>query len=668
MAWFNNFSIRTKLLWGFVIVAVLLAGVGLMGIVNANKLGNVAIEVYEANVRPFVVLANLRANTFNTSLMMRDMILLDDKETFQKLQLGIEEIKVKNDKMIQDYKSTVSTLPGENEKMNEFKSKLADFRAVRSQIITLISQGKREEALTLLNTTARERNAATIVVINAIIEMNVRSAEQSAIANKALMSAVQTTLITLVLVGALLAIFIGLVIARGISNPIKHLNEAAKQIAVGNFGVEISSQFQDEVGSLTRSFEEVVGTLNKFAKAQNEMQRQHDAGIISYRIPANGFKGKYAELAEGTNALVKSHIDVKMRVVDVITQYAAGNFAQDMDRLPGEKAKITKSIDDVKASLQSVNSELAMLIDAAQRGNLSVRGDVSKFQYTFREMVGGMNQMLDAIVQPFNEASDVLKQMAEGNLSVKMTGHYQGEYALLKNSLNTTVDLMPFQECIAVLQELSAGNFNVTMQGAYKGDSLALKNALNQTIDSVSQTLAQVIAVVEQVSLGAQQVATAVVTTTYAIWAIARRVDHDRCARLDHDCATGAQGQVASRRSQSRARADDDVAVDQLIPVEHLVRGDIQAGHRTARIFAEGRARLSYGVSTAGHVAGFDVLAVAALGASLAGSGTKTCRAADRTSRRIQPGRAAAVADLNREAGATAVAAGHTGQADRRHG
>jgi methyl-accepting chemotaxis protein len=99
--------------------------------------------------------------------------------------------------------------------------------------------------------------------------------------------------------------------------------------------------------------------------------------------------------------------------------------------------------------------------------------------------------------------------MAEGNLSVKMTGQYQGDYAALKHALNTTVDLMPFQECIAILQELSTGNFNVTMQGSYKGDSLDLKNALNKTIDSVSQTLAQVIAVVEQVSLGAQQVATA---------------------------------------------------------------------------------------------------------------------------------------------------------------
>lgn len=310
---------------------------------------------------------------------------------------------------------------------------------------------------------------------------------------------------------AFIMILIMFFVARFISRAMGVIESAAKKVAQGDFdsaSVQLSSN--DEIGSLAHSFNNIITTVRQFSHEQRVMAEQHSAGMISYQMPTTQvFQGKYAEMAKDTNDLVKSHIDVKMRVVEVISQYASGNFAVDMDRLPGEKAKITKSIDDVKASLQSMNGEIAMLIAAAQKGDLSVRGDVGKFQYTFREMIVGMNQMLDAIVEPFQEASDVLKQMSEGNLSVKMSGRYQGEYEALKTALNTTVDLMPFQECIAVLQELANGNFNVSMKGSYKGDSLALKNALNQTIESVSTTLAQVMAVVEQVSLGAQQVASA---------------------------------------------------------------------------------------------------------------------------------------------------------------
>lgn len=310
---------------------------------------------------------------------------------------------------------------------------------------------------------------------------------------------------------AFIMILIMFFVARFISRAMVTIESAAKKVAQGDFdSVSIHLNSNDEIGSLAHSFNNIITTVRQFSHEQRVMAEQHNAGMISYQMPTTEmFQGKYAEMAQDTNDLVKSHIEVKMRVVDIISQYAAGNFAVDMDRLPGEKAKITKSIDDVKASLQSMNSEIAMLIAAAQKGDLSVRGDVTKFQYTFREMIVGMNQMLDAIVEPFQEASDVLKQMSEGNLSVKMVGRYQGEYEALKTALNTTVDLMPFQECVAVLQELANGNFNVTMNGTYKGDSLALQNALNQTIESVSTTLAQVMAVVEQVSLGAQQVASA---------------------------------------------------------------------------------------------------------------------------------------------------------------
>ncbi len=253
-------------------------------------------------------------------------------------------------------------------------------------------------------------------------------------------------------------------VARVISRSLQNMEGAAKKVADGDFNISFESDSHDEVGMLSSSFKKVVLTIDQLTQEQQIMTHQHDAGILSYSIPAEKFKGKYAEMATGINQLVRSHIDVKMRVVDVISQYAIGNFAVDMDRLPGEKAKITASIDNVKASLKSVNDEVLMLVKAAREGNLKQRGDAAKFQYTFREMVEGFNATLDAI-------------------------------------------LIPIDESVSVLQRLAEGDFRTSMTGDYKGDSLALKTALNETINSVSQTLAQIMSVVSQVSIGAQQVA-----------------------------------------------------------------------------------------------------------------------------------------------------------------
>lgn len=161
------------------------------------------------------------------------------------------------------------------------------------------------------------------------------------------------------------------------------------------------------------------------------------------------------------------------------------------------------------SGFKAVSDEIFMISREAVKGNLSQRGDVAKFQNLFREIIEGVNKTLDAVILPINEAVEVLQRMAEGDLSTKMTGRYQGDHAILKDSLNTTIDLMPFKESITILQELANGNFSVTMQGAYKGDSLALKTALNDTIASVSRTLAKMMSGVAQVSIGARQIAEA---------------------------------------------------------------------------------------------------------------------------------------------------------------
>lgn len=504
----SNLKIGTRLIGAFILVASLIAIVGYIGLTNSNDFSAANQKLYNENLKPIGLLVKITERFHRTRVYVRDAFLTNDSKEWDNLRKKMLEIADANNQANEQYQTMFSN-DEERNAFAEYKKNLMEYRTIRDRMVQLLQEGKREEALSLLNGRGKEVSQMVDENITNLVRINTEVAQQANERNLAQMDYSTKQIIAFIIGGLIIALGLGYAIARSISKPIRELDIAAKSIANGDLNISVHHVSNDEIGSLSSSFNNIIKTINAVVDEQIEMSRQHNAGMITYQIPTHKFQGKYLEITNAVNALVKSHIDVKMRVVEVISQYASGNFAVDMDRLPGEKAKITKSIDDVKASLQSMNGEIAMLIAAAQKGDLSVRGDVGKFQYTFREMIVGMNQMLDAIVEPFQEASDVLKQMSEGNLSVKMSGRYQGEYEALKTALNTTVDLMPFQECIAVLQELANGNFNVSMKGSYKGDSLALKNALNQTIESVSTTLAQVMAVVEQVSLGAQQVASA---------------------------------------------------------------------------------------------------------------------------------------------------------------
>ena len=106
-----------------------------------------------------------------------------------------------------------------------------------------------------------------------------------------------------------------------------------------------------------------------------------------------------------------------MQVVDVVGAYARGDLSADMERLPGEKAKINDAIDGVKPQLQGLNSEIRTPVTAAAKGDFSVRGDESHYQHDFRAMVSGLNTLMEAADTGLGEVARVLQAVSGGDLT-----------------------------------------------------------------------------------------------------------------------------------------------------------------------------------------------------------------------------------------------------------
>jgi methyl-accepting chemotaxis protein len=108
----------------------------------------------------------------------------------------------------------------------------------------------------------------------------------------------------------------------------------------------------DETAQVLNSLITVHGVLGSFQAAQTEMAHQHDAGEISHTMPADQLPGSYGVLAQGVNAMVKSHLELNARAVDLMDQYAHGRFDQSMEELPGQKHRITEVVNAAKAQME----------------------------------------------------------------------------------------------------------------------------------------------------------------------------------------------------------------------------------------------------------------------------------------------------------------------------
>ena len=94
------------------------------------------------------------------------------------------------------------------------------------------------------------------------------------------------------------------------------------------------------------------------------------------------------------------------------------------------KAPLTE--DDSMLVLQ----EIMRLVDASKEGRLSERGKATIFNGVHREMIQGVNEMLDAILLPIGEGNRVLAQISNGKIDELITQTYQGDHEKMKVAVN----------------------------------------------------------------------------------------------------------------------------------------------------------------------------------------------------------------------------------------
>jgi methyl-accepting chemotaxis protein len=173
-------------------------------------------------------------------------------------------------------------------------------------------------------------------------------------------------------------------LASRIVKPLKQLENAANRIVRGDVNFNIDIHQGDEIGVLAESFRELVRYFQNVAAAAEALsQGELDANVTS-----------------------ESNQDVISR-----------NFI----------------------ALRAMIEETRWLIQQAKEGHLSARGDGAKFQGVYRDLVEAINQMMDVIVLPVREASESLEGVALRDLRVRMRGDYQGDYAKLKEAINTAI-------------------------------------------------------------------------------------------------------------------------------------------------------------------------------------------------------------------------------------
>ena len=288
--------------------------------------------------------------------------------------------------------------------------------------------------------------------------------------------------------------------------PINIMAEYMERIGRGEIPPVITDTYYGDFNEIKNSINNCIGGLGGLVEGKDALGRM---SYNDYSAKVNGaYMGIYAEIAQSIN-LVSDRI---LHTIGILSNISVG----DLKDLPDLKAIGRRSENDtlmptvitMMESIKAMVEETKLLSGAAVEGILSTRGETDKFKGEFAKVIQGINETLDAIIEPINEASAVLQEMARGNLQVTMEGNYRGDHAAIKTAMNETIHNIRSYvgEISEVLAEISEGNLNLAITADYKGDFVQIKNSLNNIITSLSQVMGDISEAAEQVASGSRQV------------------------------------------------------------------------------------------------------------------------------------------------------------------
>lgn len=280
--------------------------------------------------------------------------------------------------------------------------------------------------------------------------------------------------------------------------PLNVAAEYVEKISSGNLPPKITDTYNGDFNRIKNNLNLCIDNLNGFIDEMNLLASEHLKGEIDVRIDKSKFAGAYQKMVEAVNTLISSEVDEKKKIVEVIGAYGKGNFNLEMPLLPGKKIFINENLSLVKKNMETLSKELHVIIDATLVGNLSLRGNSSKFEHAYySNIISGINHVLDTVVIPIQEVIEVMKEVSKGNLTSNVGGNYKGELLVLKNSLNITIQsiINVVADLLNIAEEINNSSSQITESANSLSSGASEQSASSEetstAIEQITATITQ---------------------------------------------------------------------------------------------------------------------------------------------------------------------------------
>ncbi|WP_342554565.1 methyl-accepting chemotaxis protein [Paenibacillus sp. FSL R7-0652] len=539
-----KFTIRGKLLSGFLIVLALLIFVSVYTLTQVFKMADSARQIDQTWMPSVSLLGIMNGDVSDVERLALAIIVEQNPSETERMNGVLTELLAK----IEDERKELLTLINGNaeaEKMYEQFS--SSYDAYLQKMPTFVDFGLKNDFDTAskLHTEAYTLWYAANDTITQLINLGNDGAKEVAGGSVKLAENAFNIILVVSIVATLLALFIALFIASMISRPIKKMTEAASAIADGDLtGEAITLKNRDELGILAAAFNTMSTNLRSMIQSVSETSEQVAASseeLLASAEQNTKASEQITETVEELSVGTANQVDIVKRSSQEMNEMALGSE---------QIAELAQSVSVSAVDAANQSAEGNQIIQQAVQQMGAVRNSIA----SLRELVTGLGERsaeIGTITEVINNIARQTNLLAlNAAIEAARAGEHGRGFAVVAGEVRklaeeSSASAQQISEIVQLIQqdtnhavEAVKVNSNETEAG------IELVTAAGEAFEQISNAANKVAGDIEEVSAGSEEMS----ASTNEVVSYVTQISNiaSEAAGAAHNVSAATQEQLAS--------------------------------------------------------------------------------------------------------------------------
>lgn len=334
---------------------------------------------------------------------IREMALNDDSSTYENYKNNVKTVLTDSQTQLDIIKNTNII---DDDLYNQYVKALNEWGNIGYDIINQIEKGDLASAKNKIHTVCTPALNNLMSIADKMEDETNKEADQAILLSNVVAVIGGVAIVLFIVIASLISKKIGAKITEMIIEPLRDIDNVAKDLASGNLHSELTYHSDDELGTLAHSLRKSIRTLSSYVDDIKRSMQEFSHGNFDVK-PEVEWKGDFEEILQAFMSFEASMADLVKHLQRVADQVAEGS-----EQIASSSTELAEGATNQAASVEKLTASLASVSESVAQNSQNAReisGKVNELGTQLDESNGKMGEMVTSMGEIEKASKEISK-------------------------------------------------------------------------------------------------------------------------------------------------------------------------------------------------------------------------------------------------------------------